>query len=130
MPIISKQISVFVENKPSRIALITKTLRQRGVYVRAFMVAAAGEFGVIHSLVDDHTKGRQCLEEAGFTCIETDVIEIKEVDQNLAVERAVSILGQAGINVCYAYGSLLEGGSMILKTSDTGRAREILESLL
>jgi hypothetical protein len=129
MPIIAKQISVFVENKPSRIALITKTLRLCGVNVSAFMVADAGEFGVIHLLVDDHTKGRHCLEEAGFTTTETDVIEIREESQDLAVEQAVTHLGAAGINVRYAYGSLLNGGSMILKTSDTGRALEILERL-
>jgi len=42
-----KQISLFVENKPGRMAKVSKTLSDAGVNIRAMTIAEAGDFGVI-----------------------------------------------------------------------------------
>ena len=42
-----KQISVFVENKPGRLADITKTLAANQVDIRALSIADTTDFGIL-----------------------------------------------------------------------------------
>ncbi|MEM4575727.1 MAG: ACT domain-containing protein, partial [Archaeoglobaceae archaeon] len=52
MILVIKQISVFVENKPGRLASVTGVLFEKGINLRAFMIADAGDFGIIRMVVD------------------------------------------------------------------------------
>ena len=48
-----KQISLFAENKPGRLAKIAESLSKAEINIRAFTIAEAGDFGVIRMVVDD-----------------------------------------------------------------------------
>jgi hypothetical protein len=52
-----KQISIFVENKPGRMARVARTLADAGVNIRALTIAEAGDFGVIRMVVDNTERG-------------------------------------------------------------------------
>ena len=45
-----KQISVFVENKPGRLADITGFLADGGISIRAFSIAGTTDFGILRLL--------------------------------------------------------------------------------
>ncbi|HDL14944.1 MAG TPA: ACT domain-containing protein, partial [Euryarchaeota archaeon] len=47
-----EQLSVFVENKPGRLAKITEVLQKAVINIRALSIAELGEFGVIRLIVD------------------------------------------------------------------------------
>ena len=80
-----KQISIFVENKPGRMAGVAKALGDAGVNIRALTIAEAGDFGVVRMVVDDTDRGYTALRETGFMVSETDVlaVEIKDVPGGL-----------------------------------------------
>ncbi len=126
-----KQISVFVENKPGRLAAVTEKLYEKGVNLRAFTIAEAGDFGIIRMVVDKTEVAYEALKEAGFTVSLTDVIAVEVEDKPGALYRIAKALGEEGVNIEYAYAFTSEKHKalIIMRVSDNERAKEILSRL-
>ena len=50
---IIKQISIFVENKPGRLAEITEIIAKNDINIRALSVADTTHFGILRIIVDN-----------------------------------------------------------------------------
>lgn len=124
-----KQISVFVENKPGRLSKVLEVLRDGGIGVEAFMIADAGEFGIIHLILSDPDLGKERLMGSSFAVSESDVLVIGSVDQEGLLKLSTE-LGRNGVNIQYAYGTLAEGDSIVMKLSDLKRGEEIVRGIL
>ena len=98
-----KQISVFSENKPGRLAAIAKALQEEKINILAFSIAEADGFGVIRALVDQPQKAYQKMTNLGFNVAFTDVLAIKMKDIPGGLYEIARILGNGGINIEYAY---------------------------
>ncbi|GBE54323.1 ACT domain protein [archaeon BMS3Bbin15] len=61
-----EQLSVFVENKPGRLAKITEVLQKAVINIRALSIAELGEFGVIRLIVDRPDEAKFVLIDSGF----------------------------------------------------------------
>ena len=126
-----KQISLFVENKPGRMAKVSKTLSDAGVNIRAMTIAEAGDFGVIRMVVDNSEKGYQVLRDSGFTVSMTDVLAVEMKDAPGGLYEIVNALGDNDINVDYAYAFVTakaEKAMLILRVDDIVTARKVLIS--
>jgi hypothetical protein len=124
-----KQISLFVENKPGRMAKVSKTLSDAGVNIRAMTIAEAGDFGVIRMVVDTPEKGYQILRDNGFTVSTTDVLAVEMKDTPGGLYEIVNTLGENRINVDYAYAFVTakaQSAMLILRVDDIDRARSVL----
>lgn len=123
------QISLFVENKPGRMAKVSKTLMDAGVNIRALTVAEAGDFGVIRMVVDKPEKGYKVLHDGGFTVSMTEVLAVEMKDIPGGLYEIVNTLGTNEINVDYAYAFVTakaERAMLILRVDDLAKAREVL----
>ena len=98
-----KQISIFAENKPGRLAAIAEVLESESINIKAFSIAEASGFGVIRALVDHPEKAHQKLTDLGYVVSTTDVIGVKMRDQPGGLKEIALMLGEAGINIEYAY---------------------------
>jgi hypothetical protein len=126
-----KQISLFVENKPGRMAKVSKTLSDAGINIRALAVAEAGDFGVIRMVVDDPEKGHRVLRDKGFTVSMTDVLAVEMRDIPGGLYEIVNTLGENGINIDYAYAFVTakaQRAMLILRVDDIAKARKVLAS--
>lgn len=126
-----KQISLFVENKPGRMAKVSKTLSDAGVNIRALTIAEAGDFGVIRMVVDDPEKGYKVLKDNGFTVSTTDVLAVEMKDTPGGLYEIVNALGESGVNVDYAYAFVTakaERAMLILRVDDLAKARQSLST--
>ncbi len=124
-----KQISLFVENKPGRMAKVSKTLSDSGVNIRALTIAEAGDFGVIRRVVDDPERGYRVLKENGFTVSTTDVLAVEMKDTPGGLYEIVNALGESGVNVDYAYAFVTakaQKAMLILRVDDLAKARAAL----
>lgn len=124
-----KQISLFVENRPGRMAKVAKTLSDAGVNIRALTIAEAGDFGVIRMVVDDPEKGHRVLKESAFTVSTTDVLAVEMKDTPGGLYEIVNTLGQSGVNVDYAYAFVTakaQKAMLILRVDDIAKARVVL----
>ena len=124
-----KQISVFVENKPGRLASVTEVLYKRGINLRAFTIAEAGDFGIIRMVVDKTEEAYKALKDAGFTVTLTDVLGVEVKDEPGGLYRIAKALGDEGINIEYVYAFTFGGDKalIILRVDDTNKAIEVLE---
>jgi hypothetical protein len=124
-----KQISLFVENRPGRMAKVAKTLSDARVNIRALTIAEAGDFGVIRMVVDDPEKGHRVLKENAFTVSMTDVLAVEMKDTPGGLYEIVNTLGESGVNVDYAYAFVTakaEKAMLILRVDDIAKARKAL----
>ena len=124
-----KQISIFVENKPGRMARVAKTLADADVNIRALTIAEAGDFGVIRMVVDNTERGYKALHDEGFTVSETDVLAVELKDIPGGLYEIANTLGMNNVNVDYAYAFVTakaKRAMLILRVDDIRRATEVL----
>ncbi len=126
-----KQISVFVENKPGRLAAVTEKLYEKQINIRAFTIAEAGDFGIIRMVVDKTDEAYRTLKDAGFTVSLTDVLAVEVEDKPGSLYRIAKALGDAGINIEYVYAFTSEEHKalIILRVNNVEEAKKVLEGL-
>lgn len=126
---IVKQVSIFSENRPGRLAAVAGALRDAKINIFAFSIAEANGFGVVRALVDRPEDAYRTLTELGFRVSFTDVIGVKMRDEPGGLSDIASILGDAGINIEYAYAySGRDGAVLILRVDQVEDAvRQILD---
>ena len=98
-----KQISIFSENRPGRLAAVAQALGEENVNILAFSIAEAEGFGVVRALVDHPEKAFKKLSSLGFNVAFTDVIAVKMNDEPGGLYKIAKALGDADINIEYAY---------------------------
>ena len=98
-----KQISIFAENKPGRLAAIADALEEERINIYAFSIAEASGFGIIRALVSDPEKAHKKLTELGYAVSFTNVIGVKMRDEPGGLKDIARIMGSADINIEYAY---------------------------
>ncbi len=126
---IVKQVSIFSENRPGRLAAVAGALRDAKINIFAFSIAEANGFGVVRALVDRPEDAYRTLTDLGFRVSFTDVIGVKMRDEPGGLSDIASILGDAGINIEYAYAySGRDGAVLILRVDQVEDAvRQILD---
>lgn len=124
-----KQISIFVENKPGRLADITEILAKNELDIRALSIADTTDYGVLRLIVNDPEKVQTVLKEAGITVSVTNVLGVCVSDTPGAFAKATRVIADAGIALEYAYAFITpEKGAafVILRVSDKEKAAEVL----
>lgn len=71
-----QQLSVFIENKPGRLAEITEVLAEAGIDIRAISVADTSDFGILRVIVDKPKEAVAALKQHGMTVSLTNVIAV------------------------------------------------------
>jgi hypothetical protein len=116
-----KQISIFSENKPGRLAAMAKAMEEEQVNILAFSIAEAGEFGVVRALVDQPEKAYKKLSSMGFVVSFTEVVGVKMRDEPGGLYEVARILGEAKINIEYSYSYSGKGMAVLILRVDNTR---------
>jgi hypothetical protein len=104
----TKQLNVFVENRPGRLESVTERLLESNINVRAFAMQDRGDFGLLKLIVDKPQEAYLALCEKGFACALKDTLAISVPDKLGNLHKLATILAQNNINVIDAYGFVLE----------------------
>ncbi len=121
-----KQISVFVENKPGKLQLLTDVLARNNVNMRALSLAETSEFGIVRIIVENTEKTADILREEGFVYAIANVLGVAIPDEPGGLHRVLSMLSDKGMNIEYMYAFL--GGKdtkhayMIFRVQDADAA--------
>ena len=123
-----EQLSVFMENKVSRLNEVLLQLKTSKGNVLSLSLADTSEFGVLRLIVDNPEEGRKVLKENGFSARLTKVLAIKLPNEVGTLQSVLELLGNAGMNVEYMYvlANAKEFSGMILKTGNPEDAAKIL----
>ena len=104
----AKQLSIFAENKPGKLAAVTAVLAREKISIRATTISTSDTFGVINLIVDDPRRAREALTKAGMTVRLRDVLAVLIDDRPGGLDRLTQLLFKENINVNNAYGFVLE----------------------
>jgi hypothetical protein len=125
-----KQLSIFVENKPGRLATITNILKENDIDIRALSVADTRDFGIMRLIVDNPEKAEKVFKEAGCTVSLTNVIAIGIEDRPGGLAEAMDVLYANNISVEYMYAFISKTDNtafVILRVENNDKAFEALK---
>ena len=125
-----KQISVFVENKPGKLQLLTDVLAREKINMRALSLAEASDFGIVRIIADDVNAAAAVLREEGFVHTVAQVLGVAIPDTPGGLNRVLHVLSDAQVNVEYMYaflgGKEMPGAYMIFRVQDPQTAVQAL----
>jgi hypothetical protein len=125
----SKQISVFLENKPGRLANVLSALAREKVNVTALTVMDSHEHSVLRFVPDNQERSRGVLKALSIPFAESDVFLVELKNQPGELAHICELLGAEHINIEYAYCS--SGGRNgrtvgIFKLGNAAKASKVL----
>jgi hypothetical protein len=125
----TKQVTVFLENKPGRLANVLAALANQKVNIAALSVMDKHEHSVLRLVTDDPPKTTQIIQTLNTPFTETDVLVVELKNQPGALSHVCEILAAEHINIDYAYCS--SGGrngkvAGIFKVSNADKAIRVL----
>ena len=104
----SKQIHIFLENKPGRLSTITDILLNAKINIIAFTIQDRGDFGLMKLLVDDHEKAYLALADKNFACVQKEVLAMSIKDKMGNLHKLTLALSKHNINIIDAHGFVTE----------------------
>ncbi len=105
-----EQISVFMENKPGGLEHVTRVLSDSGINIRALSLADTSDFGILRLILNNTDRAEKALRDEGFTVRRSDVVAVEVPDRPGGMHSISRVLGDAGINVEYAYAFVERNG--------------------
>jgi hypothetical protein len=127
---ISYQLSIFAENRPGRLAAVTRVLAKEKINIRATTISTSDTFGVIHMIVDDPARAEEVLMKAGMTVSLGRVLAVVIPDQPGGLDRLTQLLLTENVNINNAYGFVLEGhrkAVFVVSVDQIEKAEALLE---
>lgn len=127
---IAKQLSIFAENKPGKLAAVTSILAKEKINIRATVISTSDTFGVISLIVDDPKRAEDALAKAGMMVRLRDVLAVLIDDRPGGLDRLTQLLFKEGVNINNAYGFVLESRKkavFVLDVDQIDKAAQLIE---
>ncbi len=109
-----KQISVFIENEPGKLADFTRLLGDNNIDLVSLSIADTTNFGILRGIVADYKRAVRIIEDAGYTVCLTDVVAVAVPDRPGGLAEILSLLSSAGIGIEYLYSFVRSMGGKAL----------------
>jgi len=124
-----KQITVFLENKPGRLAHVLSALAHEKINIIALSVMDRHEHGVLRLVTDDEAETAKVVQGLNVQIAEADVLAVELKNQPGALAHVCETLANEHIAIDYAYCS--SGGRNgrvfgIFKVSNLDKAQKVL----
>ena len=119
---IRTELNLRQPNSPGALAGVCRLLSDERVNIQAMALEANGQLRLV---VDNHVHGAAVLREHHHQVAERDVIVMALSNAPGGLAATLRLVGDAGINVEYAYGGAAEGGAtatVVLGVADAQRA--------
>src|ERR1700740_1770634 len=99
----TKQITVFLENKPGRLANILSTLARDKVNLTALTVMDRHEHSVLRFVPDNPAQAAKVMQAQNTPFTETEVLLVELRNQPGALAHVCEVLAAEHISIDYAY---------------------------
>jgi hypothetical protein len=129
MPL-TKEFVVLMEDRPSTLGKVCRALADREVNILALQSFPIGGKSVTRFIVDNPTTAKTVLVSEQLTYVEAEIVQAKLPHRPGEVARVASRLGEANININYAYCGLEPGTNtplVFFGVTEAGKAAQILE---
>ena len=128
---ITKQLAIFLENRPGMLARVCDALAENKVSIYAISTSDTVDHTVMRMVVSDYRKALHVFEERGTLVVEDDVLMIEGSNKPGSMAKISHQLAAAKINIEYAYWATppdAKKGLLILRVQDAKKALKVLNS--
>jgi hypothetical protein len=129
MPI-NKELTIRMDNRPGSLGKVCRALADRGANILAFQSIPAEKTILVCMVVDNPAAAAAILDKEGISYTEGEIAQVKLRHGPGELARAASKLGDANINIHYAYCGVeptTNATLVIFGVSEVGRAAKILD---
>ncbi len=109
----AKQISAWVDDRPGMLGQVADALGEKGLSIRAFMATVMDGRGFVRVVVDRPAAAKRIFAAHGWKTTEDDVVEVTVPDRPGALGQVADRLGEAGVNIQYAYVGTAKSASKV-----------------
>ncbi len=124
----SKEFNVLLEDRPGTLGKLCRALADRGVNIVAFETFKT----TFRFIADNPITAKTALDSEKISYTEAEVAQVKLPHRSGELARAASRLGEANININYAYGGVEPGTNapvVIFGVPEVGKAVAILDQV-
>ena len=126
----TKEFTVFLEDRPGMLGKVCRALSDRSVNILAFQSLPSEGKSLFRFVADNPATAKTVLDAERLRYTEAEVAQAKLPHRPGELARAAVRLGEANININYAYGGIEPGTNapmVIFGVAEVGRAVTILE---
>ncbi|SCJ74475.1 ACT domain-containing protein [uncultured Clostridium sp.] len=124
-----KQLSVFLENKPGRLAKMTRVLGQERIDIITLSISDTTNFGIVRAIVNNTDKALEILKNSGFTVNVAELMAVYVPDHPGGLAELLALLEDKHISVEYLYSFVRKPGDkamIVFKVEDVTAAEQMI----
>ncbi len=128
----TKEISVHMGDKPGTLGKVCRALADGKVNILAFQSIPSERKSLVRFVVDNPTAAKSVLDTEKLKYTEAEVAQVRLPHRPGELARAASQLGEAEININYAYCGIEPNSNasfLIFGVAEVGRAVKILDKV-
>lgn len=129
MPI-ATELTIRMENRPGSLGKVCRELSERGINILAFQSIPSDKSILVCMVVDKPVAAEAILEREGINYTESEVAQVKLPNAPGELARAASRLGDANININYAYCGIDPGSNsplVVFGVTEVSSAANVLD---
>jgi hypothetical protein len=123
----SKEFAIGTEDRPGTLGKLCRGLADRGVNILAFQTIPSEGKSLVRLVVDNPTETKKVLDSERLSYTEAEVAQVKLPHRPGELARAASRLGEANININYAYSG---ADVLIFGVADAAKAARVLDEIV
>ncbi len=126
------ELTMQIEDRPGNLGKICRTLADQGVNILAFQAFQSPGNSLVRFVVDNPSATKKVLDSERVSYTETEVAQVKLPSRSGALARVAAQLGDAKININYAYSGLDPNTNLplvIFGVKEAGQAAMILDKI-
>jgi len=128
---ITKQLAVFLDNRPGMLARVADALAEAKINIYAISTSDTIDHTVIRLVVSDYRRALHVFEEHGTLVVEDDVLLVDGSNKPGELARVAHKLADARVNIEYCYSATppeVKKGLLVLRVSNPTKALKVLNT--
>jgi hypothetical protein len=128
---ITKQLALFLDNRPGTLARLADALAEAEINVLAIATSDTIDHSVVRMVVDDYRKAVHMFESRGALVVEDEVLVVEGDNKPGTLAKLAHRLAEFKVNIEYCYSATAPNekrGLMVLRVSDAKKALKALNS--
>ena len=128
---ITKQLALFLDNRPGTLARLADELAKAKINIYAISTSDTIDHTVIRLVVSDHRKALHLFEEHGTLVVDDDVLLVEGANKPGELAKIARRLSEAKVNIEYCYSATpaeARNGLMIMRVSNPSKALKALNT--
>jgi hypothetical protein len=126
----AKELTIRLEDRPGTLGKAYRALADQKVNIVAFQSVLSEGKGLVRFVLDDPARAKKAFDNEGLSYQEMDIAQVTVSHRPGELARAASRLGEANINIDYAYFGVNPGTNtslLIFGVVDAEQAAAILD---